>query len=99
MLALSDHAMMKLVFLALLLLTSSMSADAPPLGKARLTFTIKGLPLEVFTYRPASFAGGPLRVVMHGMRRNAEDYRDYAIPLAEQAGALIAAPCFDAKRF
>jgi cyanophycinase len=90
---------MKVVLLALFFVGCCMGVEGPPAGKGRRTLTIQGLPLEVFTYRPASFADGPLLVVMHGMRRNAEDYRDYAIPLADRAGALVVVPQFDEKRF
>jgi len=58
-----------------------------------------GETLEVFTYKPANYAGGPLLVVFHGVGRNAEEYRDFAIPLAEKYGFLLAAPLFDRERF
>lgn len=68
-------------------------------GPGRFTLDARGRHLEVFTYRPAQYTDGPLIVVLHGMNRNAADYRDYARPLAERFGALIAAPHFDLQQF
>jgi poly(3-hydroxybutyrate) depolymerase len=69
-----------------------------PVGSAQ--FTLAGAePLTVFTYKPASYAGGPLLVVFHGVGRNAEDYRNDAIVMAERFRVLVAAPLFDAARF
>ena len=57
-------------------------AAAPlPMGPAKVTVDV-GLPLEVFTYKPPTYQGGPLIVVFHGVQRNAEDYRNFAITLA-----------------
>jgi poly(3-hydroxybutyrate) depolymerase len=67
-------------------------------GEGRLVVDA-GVPIEVFTYRPASFVDGPLFVVCHGVQRNAAEYRDWAIPLAERFGAIVAAPHFDRERF
>ena len=68
-------------------------------GKSQFTVTIHKQELNVFAYRPASFANGPLLVVMHGMKRNADTYRDHAVPLADRLGALVIAPEFDKPRF
>ncbi len=76
------------------------NAGAVPAGKSSFTFQSQGgLPLQVFTYRPANFTNGPLLVVMHGKGRNADGYRDYAIPLADTFGVLVVAPLFDSNRF
>ena len=74
------------------------AADAIPVGPARITIDL-GVPIEVFTYRPPTYANGPLIVVFHGVQRNAEDYRNFAITLAERFGAVVAAPLFDKARF
>jgi len=58
-----------------------------------------GEPIEVFTYRPPTYTDGPLLVVFHGVQRNAEEYRNFAITLAERFGAIVAAPLFDRERF
>jgi outer membrane protein assembly factor BamB/poly(3-hydroxybutyrate) depolymerase len=75
------------------------SRTAIPPGKGRSTVRINGHDLDVFTYRPRAYAGGPLLVVLHGMNRNAEDYRDHAVPLADRANLLVVAPRFDSARF
>lgn len=89
-----------LTCLLALCLGSADGAAAPlPVGKSQTTFELKGLPIEVFTYRPAHFSAGPLLVVMHGITRNADDYRDHAVVLAERFGMLVVAPRFDLARF
>ncbi len=77
------------------------AADGQPLpaGKGMLPFTHAGEPLEVHTFKPAHYRGGPILFVIHGQGRNAADYRDYGIPLAERHGAIVLTPHFDAKRF
>src|SRR5688572_11777922 len=42
---------------------------------------------------------GPLLVVFHGVVRNAEEYRNFAIPMADRFGALLVAPLLDPERF
>lgn len=52
-----------------------------------------GSAVTVCTYRPKKLAAhSPIVVVMHGVKRNAEDYRDAWIDAAEEHGSLIAAP-------
>lgn len=70
-----------------------------PKGKDMLTLTLNGAPLDVYTYRPESSHQGPLLVVMHGLNRNADGYRDNAVVLADQLHALIVAPHFTKERF
>lgn len=74
------------------------TGNAVPVGPAKLVVDV-GLPLEVFAYKPPTYAGGPLILVFHGVNRNAEDYRNFAITLAERFGAIVAAPLFDKERF
>lgn len=74
------------------------ATEALPAGPARIDVDL-GAPLEVFTYRPPTYTDGPLIVVFHGVQRNAEDYRNFAIALAERFGAVVAAPRFDRERF
>jgi pimeloyl-ACP methyl ester carboxylesterase len=73
--------------------------ESLPAGKSKLTLTVRGTTFDVFTCRPASFRDGPLLVVMHGLGRNAEGYRDYATSLADQLHALVVAPHFPKDRF
>lgn len=74
------------------------AAERWPTGPGKIVVDV-GVPLEVFTYKPPTYAGGPLLVVFHGVGRNAEDYRNFAITMAERFGALVAAPLFDKERF
>lgn len=83
-------------FAALLLATSG--AGPIPAGPGKVTVDV-GVPLDVFTYKPAGYTDGPLILVFHGVNRNAEDYRDFAISLGDRFNAIVAAPHFDAQRF
>lgn len=74
------------------------AAEEIPVGPARVEIDAGG-PLEVFTYRPPTYTDGPLILVFHGVQRNAEDYRNFAITLAERFRAVVAAPRFDRERF
>jgi len=73
-------------------------ADPIPVGPGRVVIG-KEEPIEVFTYRPPTYRDGPLILIFHGVGRNAEEYRNFAITLAERFGAIIAAPHFDKERF
>jgi pimeloyl-ACP methyl ester carboxylesterase len=53
----------------------------------------------VFLYKPESFKGERILVVMHGVNRNAEEYRDHAEKMGDRFGALIVTPLFDTKQF
>ncbi|HBJ83206.1 MAG TPA: hypothetical protein DDZ88_04900, partial [Verrucomicrobiales bacterium] len=92
---------MKATFLTILTALTVLAGGSEPVpsGKSKLTFAVNGSALDVFTYRPASYRDGPLLVVMHGLNRNADDYRDSAVPLAEQLQALVVAPHFSKDRF
>jgi poly(3-hydroxybutyrate) depolymerase len=70
-----------------------------PSGSAASEMEIKGTRLEVFTYKPASYRGERMILVLHGTLRNAEEYRDNARAMGERFRALIVSPKFDAERF
>ena len=56
--------------------------------------------LRVFYHRPGTFEpGGPIVVVIHGTRRNADRYRDYWIDAATRFGALIVVPEFSREHY
>ncbi|MDD3179289.1 MAG: hypothetical protein PHQ04_02940 [Opitutaceae bacterium] len=74
-------------------------ADPLPAGPGRFTLENEGEPIEVFCYKPPTYENGPLVVVVHGSDRNAEDYRNNAITVAERGNAIIVAPLFDRERF
>ena len=60
---------------------------------------VKGVPLEVFTYKPKTYDGKRMLFVFHGTLRNADEYRNDAERMAERFGALVVAPKFDEARF
>lgn len=80
------------------LLAAAMAAPLPK-GRGEITCTATAEAIRVFTYKPAAYRDGPLVVVCHGVSRNAQDYRDYAITLAERFNVLVVAPLFDKERF
>lgn len=74
-------------------------AEPLPAGKSLRSVTINGDAIELNAYKPPSYSGGPILLVLHGLGANAPGYRDYAIPLADAHGYLVIAPLFDRKRF
>ena len=69
-----------------------------PVGASRFTMAYPDT-IKVFTYKPANYSNGPMLVVFHGAGRNAEEYRNHAIYMAEKFKAIVVAPKFDANRF
>jgi pimeloyl-ACP methyl ester carboxylesterase len=56
--------------------------------------------IEVYTYRPESHgADDPIVMVMHGASRNADDYRDRWVEVADRYRLLIVAPRIDERGF
>lgn len=70
-----------------------------PKGSAQVKVDFAGTPIEVFTYKPETYNGGPILVVCHGVLRNAEEYRDHARPMADRFNVLVAAPKFAEPEF
>ena len=70
-----------------------------PKGTGRFEFDLDGTPLEVFTFKPAGYDGQRMIFVMHGVNRNADEYRDHAQAMGSRFNALIIAPRFDVERF
>lgn len=70
-----------------------------PPGYGQETVDVDGVPLQVFTYRPAGCAISGLLLVFHGLDRNAADYRSDAVGLGQRLCRLVAAPLFDEARF
>jgi poly(3-hydroxybutyrate) depolymerase len=101
-LQISNHAGMPPLlrfWCACLLASFSLQAAPLPSGPGRIEFSNEGESLAVFTYKPPTYRDGPLLVVCHGVQRNAEDYRNFAINLAERFGVIVVAPLFDKERF
>lgn len=56
--------------------------------------------MAVYLHRPAAWAPeGPIVVVMHGIRRDADAYRDAWVAHAEAHGFLLVCPCYGAEAF
>lgn len=90
------------MYLAALLVLSCMAtahAEAIPAGSSQRSVSINGETIEIHTYKPPQYNGGPVLLVLHGLGTNAPGYRDAAIPLANARGFLVVAPLFDRKRF
>src|SRR4051812_16087406 len=88
-----------LVIVLVTIASPSVAAERVPDGRAQITVNVDGTALEVFTYRPAAYRDGPLLVTFHGVKRDADTYRNSAVPLADRFGMLVIAPHFDEKRF
>lgn len=92
-------------FLAVLLGLFGLGALTPmqalplPAGPGRIAVEYRGSPLTLYTYKPVGYKEGPLLVVFHGVVRNAENYRDFAIPMAERFGMIVVAPLLNPPRF
>lgn len=82
-----------------LFLSLPLRAEPLPKGPGQVVFSNEGEPITLFTYKPPTYRDGPLLVVFHGVQRNAEDYRNFAITLAERFKAIVVAPLFDRDRF
>jgi len=67
-------------------------------GKSSVVLAL-GTDIECFIYKPARWSGERMLFVLHGTLRNADEYRDHAIPMGDRFDALIIAPCFDKERF
>jgi pimeloyl-ACP methyl ester carboxylesterase len=87
------------VFL-LALATAGGPAAAVPIapGNAKYSVDLRGLSLDVFTYRP-SCPGPGILLVFHGLNRNAEGYRNVSRSLGDRLCMIVVAPLFDAERF
>lgn len=68
-------------------------------GTTMEKLTIRGVPLEIYAYKPPHYSGDKMIMVFHGVNRNADEYRDHAKTLGDRFNALIIAPKFDTERF
>ena len=78
---------------------SALQADPVPVGASHFTLANAGEPIEIFAYKPPTYSGGPILVVIHGSGRDAEPYRNNAISIAERLEMIVVAPLFDRERF
>lgn len=100
----SGMALLRSVVAALLWSLQLAAQKAPepaaiPEGASTLRVQAGPVALDVFLHRPAKWTGRRLLMVMHGVLRNADEYRDHAAPMGDRFDALIVAPRFDAERF
>lgn len=70
-----------------------------PIGKCERTLSVGAFGIPVFFYRPERWIGQRMIFVMHGVLRNAAEYRDHSVALGDRLRALIVAPRFDSERF
>ena len=75
------------------------SANPIPSGPSQYILPNEGEAIQVFCYKPPTYDGGPILVVIHGSDRDAENYRNDAISVAERCEMLVVAPLFDQARF
>jgi pimeloyl-ACP methyl ester carboxylesterase len=87
------------LLLVILFPGTELTAQKIPVGSSTMVYPNEGEPLTLHTYRPSTYAGGPLLLVFHGVKRNAEDYRNFAVNMAERFRAIIITPEFDSTRF
>jgi|AntAceMinimDraft_5_1070358.scaffolds.fasta_scaffold00730_14 poly(3-hydroxybutyrate) depolymerase len=90
-----------ILLLGFLALTSAGSAHAQSVQIGQFEFSEwNGPPLNIF-YAEANGlnVNAPIVIVMHGVDRNADDYRDNWIELARTFGFFVYAPEFDKARF
>jgi len=83
----------------LLFVVASVQAEPIPPGDGYQVLRVGDVSIEIFTYKPANYAGGPLLMVFHGVDRNPDDYRDAAKVIGDRQGMVVAAPMFDKSRF
>lgn len=82
---------------AVAMATSSASAAALKAGAGKYTYhdPVAKAPVEVFYYLPEqATADSPVVFVLHGIKRNAADYRDGWIDAAKKYGLIVLAPHF-----
>lgn len=68
-----------------------------PLGKS----SAKIAGLDVHFYKPAASESEDSLLVLgfHGIKRDAETFRDFGIPISDAYDVIFAVPHFDALRF
>lgn len=93
--------MKKALLIAFLLACITVWSDACEAAKIRFVFKgWQGTPLRVYASRPAGLGPDrPVLFVMHGTRRNADEYRDQWHQLATEYDALVVVPEFSKKDF
>ena len=75
-----------LTALAVMLCTATLHANPIPIGSSERSISVDDISIDVYTYKPANYSGGPILLVLHGLGANAPGYRNSAIPLADARG-------------
>ena len=92
-----------LLVLAAALLASRADAvaaqDPFPVGQAVIEADFDGTVLQLYSYKPATYAGEGFILLLHGASRAAESYRDNAMRMADTSKRLVIVPLFDQERF
>lgn len=90
--------------LAAVAMAATLGHAATPIPPGKWSFVFKDAkghpdrPIRVYTFRPRTCdTKCPILFVMHGVKRNASDYRDIWVDLAERHNLLIVAPEFSQK--
>jgi dienelactone hydrolase len=91
--------MRSILFFMLLAFFPPSDAGAREIGSGRETAMVQGMPITVFTYRPADCARPALLFVFHGKNRKAMNMRNNARPLADRICLVVMAPELDRRRF
>ncbi|MCQ4158710.1 alpha/beta hydrolase [Roseomonas sp. GC11] len=69
-------------------------------GRAAIPLDDVAGALTLYSYRAAAYRpGGRVVVVLHGMNRNGDAYRDFWVEAAERHGLLVLAPCFSSAAY
>jgi poly(3-hydroxybutyrate) depolymerase len=89
------------MLLALLIFCIQKSHAESPSGKHQFVFNQwQGKPLNVWAYTPSNYApNSKILFVMHGVKRDADRYRDEWVALAEQHNLLLIVPQFSQEDF
>ncbi|MEQ1630968.1 MAG: hypothetical protein ABL997_01250 [Planctomycetota bacterium] len=74
-------------------------AETIPRGASDRVLRVGAHDLQVYLHRPSEWRGTRMLIVLHGVLRNADEYRNHAVLMGERFDALVVAPKFDSERF
>lgn len=80
-------------------LGAGLGAEPLPVGPSKIALDVRGIVLDAYAHKPKLWDGERVLLVFHGVKRNADEYRDNAVGLSERFRMLVVAPCFDEARF
>jgi hypothetical protein len=85
--------------LIVLCASAAIGAEAREMGRGREVALLGTMPIVIYTYRPPGCAVSRILILFAGYHRDADRYRNRAIPLADRACLQLAAPLLDRERF